>query len=540
MTFTRRQILAGGSALALVSALQAKLSRRAQAQARTTLHRGNGASPSTLDPHINFGAREAYIQDDMYEGLVANGADGNIIPAAAESWEVSDDGRIFTFRLREGLKWSDGSPVTAQDFVNGILRTLNPATGSEKGYYFTTTVQLKNAQAFIDGTVTDVAEVGAVAPDARTVVLTFDNPAPHAIWVMTSFQTTPLHSPSLEAHGADFMQPGKNISNGAYVMAESVPQSHVTLRKNPMYWDAANVKLEEVVYHVTEDVNAEYKRYLADELDLTIDIPMDRIDDIRNEVSAEEIHFAPNVDVYYFSFNITRKPFDDIRIRKALSMAIDREVLQEKILKSGYPASYSYTPPGVDPTYPQPAVAEKGMAMADRIVEAQRLFAEAGHGPDNPLKLKLVSTSDLDEVKEAQAVAIMWKQALGVEVELVNQEFGAWLDSFYAGDWDVFNDNLVGDFAGAESFLAYMKPSAEAGYNWQNQQYEELMNQAAAIADQGARNKMLAEAEKILLDDYLTAPISGGASRQLIKPRVKGWIDNVVNFHPTRFLWLEG
>ncbi len=507
------------------------------AQAETVLNRGFGASPHTLDPHINFGAREAWIQDDLYEGLVATAADGRVIPGAAESWDVSDDGRTITFHLRANLKWSNGEPLVAQDFVNGMLRTLEPKTGSEKAYYFYNVIQITGAAGYNDGSITDASQVGIRAPDDKTVVLTMENPAPQAFFVLNSFQTTPLHKPSWEKFGDKFVEAGNQVGNGAYVLVENVPQSHVTLVKNPNYWDAANVKIDKVNYIVTEDVNTELKRYQAGELDVTNEIPSDQREALKAELGGE-VREVISTESLYFSFNVTKPPFDDIRVRQALSMAIDREVLQDKVLKAGYKPSYSYVP-AVDPTYDGPKIVEAGMSKEEREAKAKELLAAAGFGPDNPLKVGILSTTDEVEKREATAVAIMWKQVLGVQTDLQNQEFQAWLDTFYAGNWEVFNDNIVGDFPGPETYLTYMKPSSDPGYNWKNDAYEALLNKAATIADPPERLKVLAEAEKVLLDDYLVAPIASATSRHLVKPYVKGWVDNVVESHPSRFMSIE-
>jgi oligopeptide transport system substrate-binding protein len=509
----------------------------APAQAETVLNRGFGASPHTLDPHINFGAREAWIQDDLYEGLVATAADGKVIPGAAESWDFSDDGKTVTFHLRPDLKWSNGEPLVAQDFVNGMLRTLDPKTGSEKAYYFYNVIQITNAGGYNDGSITDAAQVGIKAPDDKTVVLSLDNPAPQALFVLNSFQTTPLHKPSWEQFGEKFVEAGNQVGNGAYVLVENVPQSHVTLVKNPNYWNAANVKIDKVNYIVTEDVNTELKRYQAGELDVTNEIPSDQREALKAQLGGE-VREMISTESVYFSFNVTKPPFDDIRVRQALSMAIDRETLQDKVLKAGYKPSYSYVP-AVDPTYDGPKVAEAGMSKEEREAKAKELLAAAGFGPDNPLKVSILSTTDEVEKREATAVAIMWKQVLGVQTDLQNQEFQAWLDTFYAGNWEVFNDNIVGDFPGPETYLSYMKPSSDPGYNWKSDAYEDLMTKAAAIPDPAERSKVLAEAEKVLLDDYLVAPIASATSRHLVKPYVKGWEDNVVESHPTRFMSIE-
>ena len=260
------------------------------AQAETVLNRGFGASPHTLDPHINFGAREAWIQDDLYEGLVSTAADGKVIPGAAESWDVSDDGKTITFHLRPNLKWSNGEPLVAQDFVNGMLRTLDPKTGSEKAYYFYNVIQIIGAKGYNDGSVTDAAQVGIKAPDEKTVTLTMENPAPQAFFVLNSFETTPLHKPSWEKFGDKFVEPGNQVGNGAYVLKENVPQSHVTLVKNPNYWDAANVKIDTVNYIVTEDVNTELKRYQAGEIDVTNEIPSDQREKLKAELGDRRAH----------------------------------------------------------------------------------------------------------------------------------------------------------------------------------------------------------------------------------------------------------
>jgi oligopeptide transport system substrate-binding protein len=230
-----------------------------------------------LDPQVNFDAAAGWILADAYEGLVNFDPTGKIIPGAAESWDVSADGKTYTFHLREGLKWSNGDPLVAQDFVNGVLRTLNPDTVSEKGYYFYSTIQIKGAGALANAETKDPAVLGMTAPDDRTVVIEMDTPAPHILDLMGSFQLAPLHSPSFAAGGAGvFIDPAQVVSNGAYVIKEVVPQSHVLLEKNPNYWDAANVAIPFVKYHVTEDVGTELKRYQAGELDITYDIPLGR------------------------------------------------------------------------------------------------------------------------------------------------------------------------------------------------------------------------------------------------------------------------
>ena len=229
---------------------------------------------------------------------------------------------------------------------------------------------------------------------------------------------------------------------------------------------------------------------------------------------------------------------DNIDVRRALSLAIDRELLQEKIVKGGAIPSYSFAG-GFDPSYDGAKIAEAGMTQPEREAMAKELLAKAGYGPDNPLKVTIVTTVAETSVRRAQGVALMWKKVLGVEATVNSLERKAWLDAFYAGDWDVFSDDLVGDFAGAETFLAYMRPSSEPGYNWVKPEYDAAMDKAAELPDRPSRNKALAVAEKILLDDYIFAPISIEPNRHLVSPKVKGWANSAASYNNSQFLSLE-
>lgn len=501
------------------------------------LDRGFGASPDTLDPQLNFGAREAWIQDDMYEGLASYDSKGDMVPAAAEKWDVSDDGLTWTFHLRDGLKWSNGDPLVAQDYVNSVIRTIDPATASDKSYYFSSTLQVVGAGDFTAGKTKDAATVGVSAPDEKTLVIKLLSPQPNMLYLMGSFHMPPLHKPSFDKFGGDFIKPENIVVNGPYVMTENVPQSHVTLVKNPNYWNAASVKIEKVVYHVTEDDQTELKRYKAGELDVTNEIPSDQIEALKAELGTE-VRLAPYVETQYISFNITKPPFDNIKVRQALSMAIDRQVLQDKILKAGYKPNCGYSPDN-DPRYAQPHVVECDMAKEEREAKAKALLAEAGFGPDNPLKVTIESTTDNTSKRQAEGVALMWQQTLGVDAKVNAQEFQAWLDTFNNGSWEVFNDNLVADFPGPESHLGYMRPSAEVGYSWKSDEYEKLMDEAQAQADIAKRYEGMAKAERVLLDYYLTAPLNTTTTRHLVKPYVKGWDDNMIDAHPSKLITLE-
>ncbi len=267
------------------------------ASAEMVMNRGFGASPDTLDPHMNFGAREGWIQDDMYEGLIACDAKGEIGPGAAEKWEISDDGLTWTFHLRDGLKWSNGDPLVAQDFVNGVIRQLDPKTASPRAYYFSSLVPLvrRRRNSPTRRTGGDPKTVGISAPDDKTVVMKLKAPQPNMLYLMESYHIPPLHKPSFDKFGGDFIKPENIVNNGAYMMTENVPQSHVTLVKNPNYWDAANVKIDKVVYVVTEDDQTELKRYKAGELDITNEIPSDQLEAVKDEF-GDQVRITPYLE----------------------------------------------------------------------------------------------------------------------------------------------------------------------------------------------------------------------------------------------------
>ena len=508
------------------------------ASAETVINRGFGASPDTLDPHMNFGAREGWIQDDMYEGLTAANEKGEMGPGAAEKWETSDDGLTWTFHLRDGLKWSNGDPLVAQDFVNGVIRQLEPKTASPRAYYFSSLVPLVGGQEFIDAKDKgDPKTVGISAPDDKTIVMKLKAPQPNMLYLVESYHIPPLHKPSFDKYGADFIKPENIVNNGPYMMKENVPQSHVTLVKNPNYWNAANVKIDKVVYVVTEDDQTELKRYKAGEIETTNEIPSDQLDAVKKEFGAEA-RVTPYLESQYISFNITKKPFDNIRVRQALAIGIDRQVLQDKILKAGYQYNCGYTPPN-DPRYHQPQVPECDMSKEERATKGKQLLADAGYGPDNPLKVTIETTTDNTAKKLAEGVALMWKQNLGVDAKVNAQEFQAWMNTFYSGGWDVLNDNLIGDMPGPESHLAYMRPSAESGYSWKSDAFESLMDKAGQQSSIEERYKILGQAEKVLLDYYLVTPLDVTTSRHLVKPSVKGWEDNILDVHPSKLMSIE-
>jgi oligopeptide transport system substrate-binding protein len=507
------------------------------ASADSVLTRGIGQTIGTLDPQINFLANEGWIQDDMYEGLTATDATGAIIPGAAEKWELSDDGLTYTFHLRDGLKWSNGEPLVAQDFVNGIVRTVDPATASDKAYIFCSTIAITGVCDFTAKKTSDPTKLGISAPDAKTVVVKLDKPAPYALIYFASYYASPLHKPSFDKFGAAFIKPENIVSNGAYHMTENVPQSHVTLVKNPNYWDAANVKIDKVIYQITEDDKTAVKLFKAGQLDITVDLPSDQIEPLKKEL-GDEVHVSPYLQTDYISFNIKKPPFDNEKIRQALSTAIDRDTLINKVVKGGYVVNCGYVIPLSD--YPAPKVPECDMNKIERVAKAKALLlAGMAEAKVKKISVTIESTDNETEKKMAETIALMWKKTLGVDAKVNAQEHDAWLDTFNAMKWDAFNDDLVGDFAGPESFLSYIDPRGGV-YGWESQEYQDLWDKAMLAADKTQRYALLAKAEKLFLDQYVAAPVAAVPNRELVRKTISGWVDNVGASHPTRFMTISG
>jgi oligopeptide transport system substrate-binding protein len=498
---------------------------------------GIGDQWQSLDPQYSSASKDAQVLGDLYEGLVGLDAAGNPAPGAAESWDISADGLTYTFHLRDGLKWSNGDPLVAQDFVNGAERQENPATGSYKAYYLFTQLPITAAGDYNAKKLADWSKVGISAPDPKTVVMHLDRPNPYALQLLNYYYISPLHKPSLDAHGADFVQPANFVGNGAYVMKELVPQSHVLLVKNPNYWDAANVPVESIKYVVTEDVSTELKSFKAGQIDITWDVPTDQIQALKKEFGAQ-FHLAPYAATDHLSFNTQKEPLTDIRIRKALALTIDRDIVVNKIAKSGDPIIDSFVPP-MDPSYPRLKPADFGTDQKAKDALALMLMQDAGYGPDKPLTLNYYCTSDDLQRKITQAIAITWQKKLGIISRIRLEESQALYDDFYKVEWDVYCDGLTGDYAGPEPFLVYRTEAAGAAYPWKNAAFEAAMAKATAETDRAARLKTLQQAEQILLDDFVIAPMYQETKRNLISKRVGGWVDNPIGYHLTKFLKLQ-
>ena len=506
------------------------------AQAESVLRQGNGNEPETLDPHKSEGVSSANILRDLFEGLCSLSPKGEVIPGAARGWEVAQGGRLYTFYLRPSARWSNGDAVTAEDFVFALRRSADPATGSA---YSQMLSPIENADAVVAGKLPPSA-LGVYAVDAHTLRIRLKAATPYFLGLLTHATTFPLHRSSVAQHGSQFARAGKLVSNGAYQLAEWVVQSQVTLTRNAHYWNNAATRIDRVVYVPTEDINAEIKRYRAGELDTTYEIPLVQAPWIREQFGSE-LRIATYIGSYFYGFNLTRPPFkDNPKLRRALSLVVDREVIVGKVMNGVAAPAYGWVPPGTWNYTPQkPDWAE--WPMAQRIALAQQLYAEAGYSAEQPFEVEIRYNTHDDHKRIAIVIAAMWKQALGVRTRLINEEFKVFLNNRkLRKDTQAFRMAWIGDFDDASSFADILHSThGQNDTGYANPAYNALVAKAALEPDLAARRALLEQAERQMLDDVPLMPIYFYVSKHLVKPQVKGWEDNLLDYHYSKDLWLE-
>jgi len=488
--------------------------------------------PQTLDPHGVSGTWENYIVGDLFLGLTTEDAAAKPIPGAAESWTVSDDGLTYTFKLRDH-QWSDGTPVTAEDFVYAWRRLMDPERAAEYAWIL---YPVKNAEALNKGELKNMEELGVKAIDDKTLEVTLKDPTPYFIELLAHYTTYPVPKHVVEKAGKDWVKPGTMVSNGPYMLQEWVPNSQVVSVKNPHFYDAANVKIDKVVYIPDEDRNAVTKRFRAGEIDVTDDFASEQIDWLKANL-PKETRISPYLGIYYYPINHNREAFKDKRVREALTLAIDRAAITDKVLKTGELPAYSFVPPGTgsygDPSY----AAWKDVPYKERLAKAKELMKEAGYGPDKPLKLTISYNTSENHKKIAVAVAAMWKQ-IGVQAELFNSEVKVHYKTLESNNFDVARAAWIADYNDPQTFLALLKTGTGVqNYGrYSNPEYDRLMDESDKTRDEAKRNELMHQAEPIMLADFATIPIYYYVNKDLVSQKVEGWVDNTKNIHRARWL----
>lgn len=501
------------------------------------LHMGNLAEPSDLDPQLVSSLQDFQIIMNLTEGLTGyDPRECTAVPALAERWESSADGLTWTFHLRPGVVWSNGDPVTARDFVWSYQRVLSPALGSEYAYMLFAIV---GAKEFNAGTTTDFSDVGVSAPDDHTLVVTLDHPVPYLPNLVAHSSWYPVHRATIEKFGrmdersTHWTRPGNYVGNGPFVLKEWKPNQVIVIAKNPLYWDRDQVRLNEVHIYPIESVGTEEAAFRSGQLHLTAQIPQDKIA-VYKQQNPEFLHQETNLATYFYRFNVTKPPLNDVRVRRALSMAIDRRAIVEFVAKGGQPPAFTLTPPNTG-GYTAPAV------LTEDVETARRLLAEAGF-PDGQgfPKVELLYNTTETHRAIAEAIQQMWRKNLNINIGLYNQEAKVWTDTMRKLDYQIARYAWVGDYLDPNTFLDLMVTGGgnnETG--WGNPEYDRLIAAANHTADQGQRFAYYQQAEALLMSEAPIMPIYFYTRNNLRLPSVKGWYGNLLDLHPFKGVYLE-
>jgi len=497
------------------------------------LNRAIGPEPESLDPQLARTAQAHTVLRDLFEGLLTYTADGRLVGGAAARWTVSEDGLTYTFWLRPEGRWSNGSPVVAADFVYSFRRLVDPETAA---FYAETLIRVKNAAAIIAGE-KDPETLGVTAGDRLELTITLQEPTPYFLSLLALAATYPVNQGSVAEHRDQFTRPGNLVSNGAYKLNAWELGLQLELGRNDHYWNNAGTAIDVVRFHVTPMPSAELFRYRAGELDITSTVPTEAFAQLRSE-RPHELRVATLLSTYYYGFNLHHEELgNNPKLRQALSMAIDREALTEKVIGRGELPAYSWVPPGVSHYEPR-LFSYADMSTEDRQAAARRLYEEAGYDSANPLQIELRYNTSETHQRIAVAVQTMWREVLGFEVTLINEEFRVLVDNMRAMKvTQIFRTSWSGDYDDAYSFLALFEsgnPSNMTGYD--NPEYDALLRRAEMQQDATHRQLFLEEAERILLADHPLIPLYFFVSKHLVRSNVRGWQDNVLDYHHSQYL----
>lgn len=475
---------------------------------------------TTMDPGMAEDVSSGEIIRDLFEGLYNQDGDGNVVPGVALSHTVSEDGLTYTFTLRPEAMWSNGEPVVAADFVYGWQRAASPELASPYSWYISL-MGVENADAVIAGEMPPEA-LGIKAIDDHTLEVKITTPKPYFPQMVTMYTTFPVNQRAVEANPDSWLEPGNLVGNGAYVLTENIPAERTTRERNPMYWDNENTVIEKVVSLVINDENQALTRYLAGELDKT-EVPTGQYPRLLEEYPTQAVSF-PLLCSYYYNVNMTETghpALQDVRVRQALSLAIDRDIVVNNVLAGGQVASYTLTH-WATAGFEVPEVDAAGMTQEERNAKAVELMTEAGFGPGGePLTVEILyNTSDAHQTL-AVAISQMWKQTLGVETTLANLEWQTFLDARGSQNYELGRAGWCGDYNEASTFLDIM--TTASGYNdskYSNPEYDALMEQAKTAADP---LPLYQQAEAIIAADLPLIPVYHYASVYMLNDAIRDW-----------------
>lgn len=505
------------------------------ARAGGVWYRGELTDPGSLDPAKATSSGEANILYELSEGLLSRDAHGVLGPGVATRWEVSADALTYTFHLRPDARWSNGAPVTAEDFAYSLRRVMDPKTGSP---YASVLFDLKNAREVNAGKMPPDA-LGVAVRDPATLVITLAHPAPYLLALLAHMTSLPVYRPAVEKWGDGFARAGRLVTNGPFMLESYMPNDRLVLKKNRYFHDAADVALDGETIMPLEDRSAALRRFMAGEIDSYNDVPIDQVKFVRAHLGAE-LRLTPALATYFLALDCRHPPFDDVRVRQALSMVVDRDFLAKVIWGGIVEPSVSFVPPGV-PGYGAP----ERLAFADesqfqREDEARALLKAAGYGPDHPLHVTLRFNQQENNKATAIALADMWK-VLDVSTEFIVTDatsYYAFLDS--GEPFEAIRRGWFDDYPDAQNFLFLSQSDNRLNTpHWADAGYDALMVAAGREIDAAKRTAILHQAEARLLAAGPYIPLLVYQSPHLVSPRLKGWYQNIIDRHPGRYISID-
>lgn len=500
---------------------------------------GNGTEPQDLDPQAVTGVPEHKLMMAFFEGLASEDPkDLSPVPGIAERWDISPDGKVYTFHLRANAKWWDGSPILASELVESYQRMLSPKFASEYAYLVYNFVV--GAKDYYLGKITDFAQVGFKAPDERTLQVTLNNPTPYLMKIIAGhYSWTPVPVKVVKKFGpldqkrTPWTRVGNLVGNGPFMLKEWLPNQRIVAVRNPHYWDAANVKLDEIHFYATEDIAADERNFRMGQVHMTNELPNSKIDTYRKDY-PESLRIDPYLGVYFYRLNVARPPLNDVRVRKALALAIDRESLVKNVTRGDQRPAYAISFPGNAGYTPEAKI-------TGDLAEAKRLLAEAGYpdGKGFPAIDLLYNTSE-NHRAIAEAIQQMWKRNLGIDLQLQNQEWKVYLDMQHSKNYQIARAGWIADYVDPHSFLEMWETDGgNNDTNWSSAEYDRLLHASLAAKDDTERYALYQKMDAIICEEVPVIPIYYYNRVNALSPKVKGYYPTLLDHHPYKHVYLE-
>ncbi|MTC17198.1 oligopeptide ABC transporter substrate-binding protein OppA [Providencia alcalifaciens] len=530
-TFVALSVAAGLIAGTMATSYAAVVPAGVELADKQVIVRNNGSEPQSLDPHKIEGVPESHLARDLLEGITIVGPEGETLPGSAISWE-NKDFKEWTFKIRDGAKWSNGDPVTAEDFVYSWRRLADPDTASPYASYLQY-AHVQNVDDVIAGK-KKPEELGVKALDDKTLVLTLSEAVPYIPKLLSHPSMSPVNKKVVEKFGAKWTQPGNFVGNGAYKLKDWTVNERIVLERSPTYWDNAHTVIDQVTFLPISSEVTDVNRYRSGEIDMTYtNLPIEQFKNIQ-QTMQKDLRVSPYLCTYYYEINNEKPPFNDPRVREALKLSMDRDTIANKIKGMGDIPAYGFTPPFTNGMKAEKPDWYTNMTQEQRNEKAKQLLEEAGYNKSNPLKFNLLyNTSDLHK-RIAIAASSMWKKNIGAEVKLENQEWKTFLDSRHQGAYDVARAGWCADYNEPSSFLnMLLSYSSNNTVHYKNKDFDAAMKKTLQVKTDDERADLYKQAEQIVDKDSAIVPLYYYVNTRLVKPYVGGYTgkDPLDNLH---------